>query len=68
MNTARRRRDARRMLRKARSVYEGCEMPGLYANNLAVCSCPMCGNPRKWFKRKTRAERRFGLTFLEVVL
>ena len=24
----------------------------------AACSCPMCGNPRKWFDRKTLQERR----------
>lgn len=21
------------------------------------CSCPMCGNPRKWFKERTRKEK-----------
>jgi hypothetical protein len=26
------------------------------ANNLAVCSCAMCGNPRRWFGRRTRRE------------
>lgn len=26
------------------------------ANHLASCSCPMCGNPRKWFGERTRQE------------
>jgi hypothetical protein len=26
------------------------------ANHLASCSCPMCGNPRKWFRSLTQAE------------
>lgn len=26
------------------------------ADNLKVCSCEMCGNPRKWFKQRTRQE------------
>lgn len=25
-------------------------------DNLANCSCAMCGNPRKWFNRKTLRE------------
>lgn len=25
----------------------------------AACSCPMCGNPRKWFGEQTVPERRF---------
>lgn len=24
----------------------------------ALCSCPMCGNPRKWFGERTIQERR----------
>ena len=28
------------------------------AETPALCSCPMCGNPRKWFKQQTIQERR----------
>lgn len=28
------------------------------ADNLAVCSCPACGNPRRHFGQRTLAERR----------
>lgn len=28
----------------------------IYADNLAKCSCPGCGNSRKWYNRRTRAE------------
>jgi len=27
------------------------------ANTPTVCSCPMCGNPRKWFGKIKRQER-----------
>jgi len=29
-----------------------------YADNLALCNGPCCGNPRKWFGERTRQERR----------
>jgi hypothetical protein len=29
-----------------------------YAEHLAMCSCPMCGNPRKAYKEKTRQEQK----------
>lgn len=35
---------------------------GLLLNTPAICSCPMCGNPRKYFKGKdalTLQERKF---------
>ncbi len=31
--------------------------PGYIADNLKVCSCYMCGNPRKWYGLPTRKER-----------
>jgi hypothetical protein len=27
------------------------------ADNLARCSCPMCGNPRRWYGARTMPER-----------
>lgn len=29
---------------------------GIIANTAAICSCSMCGNPRKHFRRKTLRE------------
>lgn len=26
------------------------------STHLVDCSCPMCGNPRKWFGKKTKQE------------
>jgi len=31
-----------------------------YRNSGQPCSCPMCGNPRKHFKQKTRQEIKAG--------
>ena len=31
----------------------------------AVCSCPMCGNPRKQLKQKTLAEKKASITAKE---
>jgi hypothetical protein len=33
--------------------------PGYLANNNTVCSCWMCGNPRKYFGELTRQEKIF---------
>jgi len=30
--------------------------PGKYVDNMKFCSCLMCGNPRKHFKKKTLQE------------
>jgi len=55
---ARRRRDLLRMKAKARRVYPH-NKNATEAEYLAVCSCWMCGNPRKWFGDLTMQERRF---------
>jgi len=52
----RRRRDKRRMKRKARRVWRGVDMPERWADHLAVCSCPLCGNPRRHWGERTRQE------------
>lgn len=34
------------------------KMPGYLAKNNTLCSCWMCGNPRKYFGEITRQEKR----------
>ena len=53
--TAQRRHDTERIKAK-RSAYNGHGKTVLQTP--AVCSCWMCGNPRKWFKQPTIQERR----------
>lgn len=53
----RRRNDKKRMIRKSKRVYKEVKYYYKYADNLAVCSCPMCGNPRRHFKEKTIKEK-----------
>ena len=38
-----------------------------YADHLKMCSCYMCGNPRKWWKTKTRQEDEFDLNAQEQI-
>lgn len=57
----RRRRDLLRMKAKAVRYHKsnGWGDPARvhkHAEYLAVCSCSMCGNPRRWFGLRTRAE------------
>lgn len=54
---ARRRTDAARMKAKARRIYPH-DKQGTAADHLAVCSCRMCGNPRRWWGDVTMQERR----------
>lgn len=55
---ARRRRDAERMKGKARRVRPNSSYPERLADHLAVCSCWMCGNPRRFLGEPTIQERR----------
>lgn len=58
---ANRRHHEERMKAKARRLYPGKPNAITYANHLAVCSCWMCGNPRRHIKgaeRLTLQERR----------
>lgn len=50
----RRREHKARMKRHARRIYP--DWPGAVENadNLKVCSCWMCGNPRRWLKGSDR--------------
>ena len=41
--------------KKARKIYPH-DINGKMANHLHVCSCYMCGNPRKHWKSKTLQE------------
>jgi hypothetical protein len=45
-----------RMKSKARKVYPDWDKFYKWADNLAGCSCHMCGNPRKHYEELTRAE------------
>lgn len=58
---ARRRRDLQRMKARARRIYSGVAKAAYWANHLAVCSCALCGNPRRVWKGEDPglAERRF---------
>ena len=38
-----------------------------YADNLHMCSCPMCGNPRRHFRRRTFQELRQKLLVIEQI-
>lgn len=52
-----RRHHSQRMKRKAIKVFPH-DKEGRRRDYLSVCSCPACGNPRKWFKEKTMQEKR----------
>ncbi|KFI24206.1 hypothetical protein CG51_18560 [Haematobacter missouriensis] len=53
----RRRADLARMKKKALKVYPH-DKRATSANNLKVCSCWMCGNPRRYSGEMTIQERR----------
>ena len=48
--TPRRRGDRARMVAKARRLYPDALCPRKLADNLTICSCPCCGNPRRQYK------------------
>jgi len=56
----RRIRDKLRMKAKCAKLYPR-DPKRRDADNLAVCSCWMCGNPRKFFAEETMQERRMRL-------
>ena len=49
-----------RVKAKARRVYPH-DRQAKSADHLAVCSCWMCGNPRKWYGETTMQERKASL-------
>ena len=49
-----------RVKAKARRVYPH-DGQAKSADHLAVCSCWMCGNPRKWYGEPTMQERKASL-------
>lgn len=63
-----RRRDNLRMKHRAQHIYgndgilyerpNGVEEPEKWADHLKMCSCIMCGNPRRQFGQRTMQERR----------
>lgn len=58
MKRARRRQDRARMVARARRLYPDHDIPQQVADNLAACSCYMCGNPRRWHRELTMQEIR----------
>ena len=57
MKRARRRQDRARMVARAKRYLPDRRYQWL-ADNLASCSCWMCGNPRRWFGELTMQEIR----------
>ena len=57
---SRRRLDMARKKRQARKIYKymGDDAVKL-ADHLRNCSCVLCGNPRKYFKKRTLQEMKF---------
>jgi hypothetical protein len=51
------RRRAEKILRSVFGDFYSRDDAAKRAEHLAGCSCPMCGNPRKWFGERTRQER-----------
>lgn len=57
MSLPRRRADIARMKARARKIYPH-DKAAKAANHLALCSCRMCGNPRRHLREPTMQERR----------
>jgi hypothetical protein len=53
-----RRQAKRKKIQKAKTLYPDSACPQKFADNLTKCSCDMCGNPRRRWKKKTLQERR----------
>jgi hypothetical protein len=49
----------RKRYEKVQRGYWHVKSPGYLAKNNTVCSCWMCGNPRKYFGELTRQEKIF---------
>ena len=58
MTRARRRHDRARMIARVKRVQPWATVPQKLADNLAMCSCWMCGNPRRRLNERTMQERR----------
>ena len=70
MQRALRRHHYQRLKQKRRDYYGSYgrhrdDVRGKLANTATVCSCWMCGNPRKFFGEITRQEARSALRFAE---
>lgn len=57
-SVSRRRKHKFRMRRRARSIYPDWPKAEWNADHLKVCSCWMCGNPRRHAKSDQRLTRR----------
>jgi hypothetical protein len=67
MKRARRRNDLNRMKSRARVIYPH-DKNAKWANHLQACSCPGCGNPRKYFNEKPIQEQRADISATQEVL
>ncbi|KKN86222.1 hypothetical protein LCGC14_0270910 [marine sediment metagenome] len=67
MKRARRRNDLNRMKSRARVIYPH-DKNAKCANHLQACSCPGCGNPRKYFNEKPIQEQRADISAAQEVL
>lgn len=62
-----RRHHMERLKKNRCKYYNGNKLPrviGMLAHTATICSCHMCGNPRKYFKELTIQEKRF----LEIII
>ncbi|MDO5630915.1 MAG: hypothetical protein Q4G22_03660 [Paracoccus sp. (in: a-proteobacteria)] len=57
MSLSRRRMDVARMKARARKIYPH-DKKAKVAHHLALCSCWMCGNPRRYLGEATMQERK----------
>ena len=72
MPRALRRHHYQRLKRKRRDHYGSYgrhrdDVQGQLANTAMLCSCWMCGNPRKYFGEITRQEALANLNFIEQI-
>ncbi len=70
MKRALRRHHYQRLKRKRRAYYGGYgrhrdDVQGILVGTATLCSCSMCGNPRKYFGEITRQETLAALRFTE---
>jgi hypothetical protein len=67
-----RRHHEERIKRRVREYYGGAfrhdrRRVGIIADSRQLCSCRMCGNPRKWLDEKTLQERRHAGNVVEAL-
>lgn len=56
--------EIKKWLRSSRNEEHARNTAKVTKNNRTLCSCPMCGNPRKHWKRKTLQELKHETTWV----